>query len=227
VTPVACIEAADLANAVTAFATIFSGLIALALCALVAPQPRRWLWVYAGVVITGIPTVWYHGFGEMAIAGLADSGTNLLLAWLLQVAVLGDYYSRRTRVWVASASGLINLAAVLWRAAVSLETARTPVISFGAFGGFHLTEVVLILDVLLAVALFYIRRSRIPARARPLLTLVTAIFLVGMLLATASNRRVDLQIMAWHALWHVAGAFGFIALWAFNHVRFSNVTSSP
>jgi hypothetical protein len=28
------------------------------------------------------------------------------------------------------------------------------------------------------------------------------------------------QILAWHATWHIVGAFGFIVLWPFNHMRF-------
>ena len=66
-----------LANTVTAYATILSGVLALALTALTHPQPRRWLAVYAAIVITGIATVWYHGFGETFIAGLADGGTAI------------------------------------------------------------------------------------------------------------------------------------------------------
>jgi cell division protein FtsW (lipid II flippase) len=73
---------------------------------------------------------------------------------------------------------------------------------------------------MLAVGLLYARLARIPPRARPLLYLVTILFVIGALLATASNQRVDFQILAWHATWHIVGAFGFIALWAFNHVRF-------
>jgi hypothetical protein len=69
--------------------------------------------------------------------------------------------------------------------------------------------------------LFWARRERIPARAKPLLALVLAIFLAGFGLATASNERVVYPFFAMHALWHVVGAFGFIALWAFNHVRFA------
>jgi hypothetical protein len=76
------------------------------------------------------------------------------------------------------------------------------------------------------VGLFYARRAVIPQNARPLLYLLTATFFVGLLLATASNHRVDLQVMAYHATWHIVAAFGFIELWAFNHVRFAQVTSA-
>jgi hypothetical protein len=39
----------------------------------------------------------------------------------------------------------------------------------------------------IVVALFWARRSQLPARAKPLLALVVAIFLAGFQLATASN----------------------------------------
>ena len=60
----------------------------------------------------------------------------------------------------------------------------------------------------------------IPPDARPLLILTVGIFLVGMVLATAAETRVADPFLAFHALWHLVGAFGVIVFWAFNHVRF-------
>jgi hypothetical protein len=71
------------------------------------------------------------------------------------------------------------------------------------------------------VALFFLRRDRIPAAAKPLLRLVVAIFLVGLLLATATNEKIVYPFFAMHALWHLVGAFGFVVLGAFNDVRFA------
>lgn len=218
-----------LANTVTAYATCLAGVLTLALAWLMRPrQPARWLAAYAGILITGIATVWYHGFGETFEAGLADGGTNLLLAWLLQVAVLGDYYgltTGRPRAWlIALSSASINLAATVWKIAVGPAIARRDAISFGSFGGFHVNEVVLILNAFLIVGLFYARRRAIPLAARPLLNLTTAFFLVGLLLATASNQQIGFHILPYHATWHLVSAFGFIALWAFNHARLSAET---
>jgi hypothetical protein len=47
------------------------------------------------------------------------------------------------------------------------------------------------------------------------------VFFTGMLLATGSNEQIVYPFFAVHALWHVVGAFGFVALWAFNQVRFA------
>jgi hypothetical protein len=212
---------ADLANTVTAYATILSGLVALALTALVQRQPLRWVAVYAGVVLTGIATVWYHGFGEQTPAAVADIGTNLLLAWLMQMAVLSDYYGARTRRWIGTAFGVPSLAYVVWKAVVGVERSRVFAVAWGESSGFYIGEALLIAGSLLAVGLVYLRLGRVPARARPLWYLATGMFLFGTLLATASNQQVGLQILAYHATWHLVSAFGFIVIWAFNHVRFS------
>jgi hypothetical protein len=100
-------------------------------------------------------------------------------------------------------------------------TERHYLVPLGAWGGFYPGETWLIALSFVTVVLFYRRRDRIPPRAKPLLRLAVAIFLVGMLLATASNERIVYPFFAMHALWHLVGAFGFIVLWAFNDVRFA------
>jgi hypothetical protein len=214
------ITAADLANAVTAYATVLSGITTLLLVALMGRQPGRWVAVYAAIVVTGVPTVWYHGFGESFPAGVADIGTNLLLAWLLQLAVLGDYYSRAARRLIGGLTGALNLTYVLWRIVMGPAQRRVYILRFGSFGGFTLGEALLIAGSLLGVGLLYLRHARIPLRARPLWYATTIAFVLGALLASASNSQVDLRILAYHATWHVVGAFGFVLLWAFNHSRF-------
>lgn len=207
----------DLANAVTGFCTLGSGLVALALCRFVAPQPPRWLFAYACLVITGVPTIGYHGWlGEPL--RVADVGTNLLLAWALQVAVLGDYYAPATRRRMAVASGAVNAGAVAWMA-WQAGSPRAYAIDLGGFGGFFAGEAVLILDCFAITGLIFARRRRIPPRARPLLYLLTACFAVGLGLASAAGTTLHGRIWSYHALWHVLGGFGFLFLWAFNHVR--------
>lgn len=218
----AATESTALANAVSAYTTTLAGLLALILTVLMGTQPRRWLFAYLCVFITGIATVWYHGFGETFWPGLADIGTNLLLVWALQLAVLGDYYTPTTRRRAATASGLLILAFLGWKIAVGPASSGVFPISLGSFGGFNVGKVLLIANCLLVVALFYARRSAISSRAMPLLYLLTGVFFVGLLLATASNHKVDYQVLAYHATWHIVAGFGFIVLWAFNHVRFNH-----
>ncbi len=147
-------------------------------------------------------------------------GTNLLLAYALQLAVLGDFYPRAFRRRFALASGAVNAAVVAWLLGEALAGVHEYAIDLGGFGGFHVGETVLILDSIAVTALLYTRRARIPERARPLLHLVAATFAVGLGLASASGSTVHGRFGAYHALWHVVGAFGFLLFWAFNHVRF-------
>jgi hypothetical protein len=222
------LPAHGLANTITGFATLFSGALALALCRLVAKQPRRWVFAYWMIVVTGVFTVTLHGFGETnPVLGprwfwaFLDTGSNIVVAWALALGVVGDYYppgfARRARVALTAAM----LAGVAWHFADRLPGGeRAYLVPLGAWGGFHPGESWLIAFSFAVVGLFFARRERIPARAKPLLALVVAIFFAGFLLATASNERVVYPFFAMHALWHVVGAFGFVALWAFNHVRF-------
>jgi len=98
------------------------------------------------------------------------------------------------------------------------STERAHLIPLGNWGGFYPGETWLIALCFTVVGLFVARRARIPQRARPLLTTTCAIFFAGMLLATASNDRIVAPFLPIHALWHLVSAFGFVFLWAFNHV---------
>jgi hypothetical protein len=100
-------------------------------------------------------------------------------------------------------------------------------VGFGAWGGFKPGQSWLIAFSLAATILFYLKRKAVPPKAMPLLVLVTAIFLAGLLMATAKNDTIVFPFLSLHALWHVTGAFGFIALWAFNDVRFRKAAPTP
>lgn len=216
----------DLANAVTSFCTIGAGLTTLLLCRYVGAQPDRWLAAYLCLFLTGIPTLGWHGWGGEAWR-IADVGTNLLLVYVIQLAVLGDFYKHRFRRRFASISGGLNLAAVLWMIAEGFRGGPAEAIDFGEFGGFQVGEAVLILDAIAVVALIALRRERIPTAARPLLRLVVTCFVAGLLLASAAGDTIHGRIGSYHALWHVLSAFGFIFFWAFNHVRFSRAGIHP
>lgn len=213
----------DLANTVTGFATLLSGVVTLILCRYVRRQPPLWHFAYACIVITGVPTILFHGYLTRGWAA-ADVSSNLLLAWALQLAVLGDFWPAAARNRVAVLSGAVNLAAVAWIFREAVTGEKHYVVSFGGHGGFYLGEVVLILDSFLVMGLLFARRREIPARAKPLLYWVTATFTLGLFLATAGNQEVAEPFFSYHALWHVLGAFGFVLFWGFNHVRFEEAT---
>lgn len=210
---------ADLANAVTSFATIGAGGITLALGWLVPPrQPARWLLVWLALFLTGLPTLGWHGWGGEPWR-VADVGTNLLLAWLLMLAVLGDDWPARTRLRLGAAMGAANLAAIAWMVREAVTGQRAYLIPLGDHGGFLPGEAVLILDALVVTGLLVARRRSFPDAARPLLWLVTGLFLLGLALATADGSVVSGRVGSWHALWHVVSGLGFVVLWAFVHVR--------
>ncbi len=210
-----------LANTVSAYALILAGILCLLFCYLLGPQPRRWVIAYLGVFITGVPTVWYHGFGETYLAGIFDGGTNLLLVWLMQVAALWDGYSTRVRWGVAVGSGIINLSAIMTKLLVGPGFNKIFPVDLGDFGGFNISELVLIAGSLLAIGLLYGQINRLTRQSKNLLYFSTGLFFAGAIMASAGNHTVHLTILAYHATWHVIGAFGFICLWGFNHSRFN------
>jgi hypothetical protein len=222
-----------MANAITAFATILAGVYTVTLWLLLPGQPWRWGHAYLWILVTGIPTLGLHGYGEPFRApshpywGVADTGTNLLLAWALQVAVLGDFWSRRTQWRVGAASLVVNVCGIGHMAYERFFAAqRSYLLPLGDFGGFYTGEALLILDSLLVTALLVVARSRLTRPTRRLLALVAATFVCGLGLATASNQQVGVllgvPVLAFHALWHLVGAFGFMVFFLFNHLRFED-----
>lgn len=222
------LPAFGLANTTTGFATFFSGCLPLALCALMGRQPGRWIFAYWMILVTGVFTVTLHGFGETnPVFGprwfwaFLDTGSNIVVAWAMTLAVLGDFYRPVTRRWAVPAATLLMAIGVVWHFYDRHPaTSRVYLLSFGEWGGFNPGEVWLIAYSWLTTGLFIAKRRMIPKSAMPLLLLTLAIFLAGMVLATASNDKVLFPFFSLHALWHLVGAYGFITLWAFNHVRF-------
>lgn len=208
----------DLTNTITGFCTILAGVIPLLLCRWLGPQPGRWLFVYWCIFITGLPTVGFHGWGTSWLR-VSDTGSNLLLAWAIQLAVLGDYYTPKTRLRVAVVSGIVNLVAITQMIREEVIGAKVYLVDLGDFGGFHPGESVLILDSILVVGLMVAQRRQIAPEAMPLLRVVIFCFLVGVGLASATNTTLHARIWSYHALWHIVSATGFVFLWAFNHKR--------
>ena len=221
-----------MANAITSFATILAGVFTVTLWLLLRDQPARWLHAYLWIFLTGIPTLGLHGYGEPFGApshpfwAVADTGSNLILAWALQLAVLGDYWSRRVQWRVGGASLGVNLAGIANMVRERFFASEVSyLIPLGELGGFRTGEVMLIADSVFVVGLLTWTRSRMPARARRLLALLAITFLCGLALATAANEQVGpllgVPVLAYHALWHLVSGFGFLVFYLFNHVRFN------
>ena len=220
------LPAFGLANTITGFATLLAGVMPLAFCYLTERHPARWMLVYWLIVVTGIFTITLHGFGETnPVLGerwfwaFLDTGSNIVVVWGVILAVLADYFSTETRRWARPLATVLMLAGVAWHFQ-DRWSGGAYLIGFGTWGGFRPGQTWLIGFSIAATALFYLKRKSIPREAMPLLMLVTGMFLVGLLLATAKNDRVVFPFLSLHALWHLVSAFGFIALWFFNEVRF-------
>ncbi|MBX7257731.1 MAG: hypothetical protein K1Y02_15325 [Candidatus Hydrogenedentes bacterium] len=222
----AYLHEAQIANIVTSYCTCLAGIMPMLFTVATRPQPARWFFVYFCTLLTGIPTVYLHANEGDRFASFLDVGSNIVLAWALQIAVAGDFMPRRRCRTFVLASTLINAAVVAWLLYEVFAPTKIPIIRFGGFGQFYAGEVALIANAWVVVFVFGTNYRRIPHEARPLLLIVIVMFFIGMLLATAGNSTISFGIFPWHAVWHIVGAFGFITLWLFNYVRFNCAMSS-
>jgi len=212
---------AQLANIVTSYCTCLGGIIPLLFTALTRSQPRRWVLVYGCILLTGIPTVWMHSVEGNHLASFFDVGTNITLAWALIVGVAGDFLLPESRRKLLLIVTPVNLLVLLWLFLEISLVPKRPIISFGEFGQFYAGEVALIVNAWVVALVFLRNAAKLPRDARPLLYATVALFFIGMVLASASNREITWRILPWHAAWHVVGMFGFITMWLFNDVRFN------
>jgi hypothetical protein len=211
---------AQIANIVTSYCTCLGGILPILFTVLTKRQPARWMFAYVCVLITGVFTVLLHANEGNRLASFFDVGTNIVLAWALQVAVSGDFLKQRPRCFLVGASSLVNLAVLAWLLYEVTAPQKVPLLKFGEFGQFYAGEVALIINCWVVAGLFFGNLGKIPMVARPLLYVMFSIFFVGMLLATASNSQISFGILPWHAVWHILGMVGFITMWVFNTVRF-------
>ena len=211
---------AQLANIVTSYCTCFGGIVPLLFTAFTRPQPNRWIFVYACVLITGIPTVWLHAMEGNRVASFFDVGTNILLAWALQIAFSVDFLGVKTRRSLITVMTCLNVAVWTYLAWEITAPVKRPLLTFGDFGQFYVGEVALIVNAWVSVVVIFASFSKIPRHARALFWMFFAFFFSGMFVATASNDQVSAYIFPWHAFWHILGCMGFITLWLFNYHRF-------
>lgn len=215
---------AHLANVITSYATLLGGLMPVLYCLFTRTQPLRWLAVYVCMVITAIPTILHHVDMGNHFMTTMDGGTNLLLVGAVVNAVAGDFMSALRRHRLLACVGFVSFIAVGDLIYRSLGSGRGIEIRFGTFGGFMLSELVLIGNGLLIAILFVRFWRQISPAARPFLVMTLAAFVLGAVLATASDSQITSRFFAWHAAWHIVGGFGFVTFWVFNHIRFFETT---
>lgn len=211
---------AQIANIATSYATCLAGIIPLLLCVLNRRHPPRWMMVYLCVLVTGIPTVWLHAREGDLVAGFFDVGTNILLAWVVQIAASGDFMKPAPRRMLLTLTTVFNVCVWSWLIFEVVSGVKRPIIRFGEFGHFNAGEMALIINSWIGTVLMFLNLRRTPRRAHALLYLTFVLFFIGMILATASNKQITWYILPWHATWHIVSAFGFVVLWAYNHERF-------
>lgn len=223
-----------LANTTTGFATLFVGIACLLLCYLVQKQSKAWHFAYWMIVVTGIFTVTLHGFGETAQVfgprwfwAFLDTGSNIVVTWAIALAVLDDLYHqhaaslKRYKLFLT----LFMIVGVAWHFYDRYPaTERFMIIPLGKWGGFYPGEFCLITFALINGFLFFNKRKQLPEKSLPLLYLVATTFLIGLLLATASNDKIIYPFFSLHAIWHLVSAFGFLFLWALVHVKDRELT---
>lgn len=209
---------AAMANAASGIALILVGLCALLFTRTMGPQPRRWQFVYLTFVITGVPTVWFHGFGEAHVPHIFDVGTNYLVAWAVQVAILGDFYSERTQWAVGLTGAVLNLGLTLWMLA-DPQVKNFPLL------GLKVSQLLLLVDTLAVVALTAPKRRLLPARVMPMVRVVMGAAVLGFVLAIRGNDDVALGVISYHATWHLVASMGLMVMWGANHLRFEKETA--
>jgi len=211
---------AQLANTVTGFATCLAGVLPLLYTVLTGPQPRRWVFAYWCILVTGVFTVWFHAYEDSVMLSAFDTGSNIFLVWAVQIGAAGDFLSRKHALRLVAASTLVNTCVFAWMTYEVVSGNRGIAVPIGSFGGFYVDETALILNAFVATGLFMYHWSAIPRHARGLLLLTCFLFIIGLVLATADGNYISFRIFAWHAVWHLVSAFALITLWLFNYVRF-------
>jgi hypothetical protein len=212
---------AQLANTVTGFATCMAGIMPLLYTLLTRSQPKRWVFVYLCIFITGVPTVWFHAFEQSKMLAALDTSSNILLAWAWQMAILGDFAKPAFRRAFVTVSTIVNLIACGYQVYEATQPGPIPMfLVIGDAVNFKAGELALITNSIITLLFYFRYLGRIERHARPLLYLIVFMFIVGAILAGPTNDTVAFRFMAWHALWHIWGAFALTTLWIFNFVRF-------
>jgi hypothetical protein len=182
-------------------------------------QPKRWMVFYAAFFATGIPTVWYFGFGATFTWRTADAVINCILAWALQNAILGDFLSRKRWFRLSTALGLMNLLAIALLMLDAHLAVKSWSFRFGTFGAFSIAELILIGDSFISLVLLLLGLGKIPPVARPMLCPAVCMLVASFFIATTAHVHVNTSLLLFHAMWHIIGSFGFLSFWVFNDIR--------
>lgn len=215
-----------LASTVTSFAILASGAFMLTITRLTGVQPRRWRRVYWLVLVVGCSTVGYHGWGEPAgglalkLGVVADSTSNLLLALAASLAAMVDLESPGTQWRVRVGLQALTAAAIAHVLFEKFVDANGSEIQIGGSGALSLSQLAMIANYVALFTALYRGRERMPDASRRLLPILLVASLASIGLAAPHGDVVTSPFFAWHALFHLAGTFLLLLLWALNEIRF-------
>ncbi|MCX8064516.1 MAG: hypothetical protein N3G21_05010, partial [Candidatus Hydrogenedentes bacterium] len=105
---------AHVANVVTSFCLLWSGVILTLFWFLESNQPLRWLFFYFTIIITAIPTIIHHIIPENLSWTSLDIMSNVLLVVALELALVGDYFTQKVRMFFLWLFGTLNLLAIAY-----------------------------------------------------------------------------------------------------------------
>ncbi len=211
---------AHVANVVTSFALLWSGLIITFFGFIEGTQPLRWLFFYISVIITAILTIVHHIIPQDETWTSLDIASNILVVFSIQFALAGDYFSQRFFKIFSIVLGVVNLILVVYLLCLLFLSLPNVYFSLGKGKGFTLGEFALILNAVVTVMILGSSYRRLTFRERIVLLVILVTFLLGLFLATGSDEYIFPKYMGWHSMWHLTGSFGFILFWYFNHLRF-------
>lgn len=208
-----------LVNAITGMCAMGAGLVFMLFCILARTQPRRWMFACLSMLGTGIPTVWYYGFGDTFTWRTADAVAFLILSWALQNALIGDFFRKRALL-LSSALGIINFVGIVLLMFEAHLAVRSWTLRLGGFGAFSIAEMVPIFDAVVSVLLLLVGARKVPPNARPMMCVAACTFVAHFFLAATVHLPVNTSTLSFHAMWHIIGVMGFLSFWVFNDVRF-------
>jgi hypothetical protein len=204
-----------------------AGFGTLAMARLTRSQPAHWMRAYAAAALVGVTTVGLHALGEPAgglrlrVWSFADTAANLLLALAVVLAALRDFgapAAQRRNFVVALALNAFAIGHVFTEKFLGGSASG---FTFASFGALSASQLALVADYAAVIALMTRARASLPERSRRLLPLLGLLALLGLALAIPDGEQMFAGIFAWHAVWHLVGAFLLLLLWIVNELRFA------
>ncbi|MCX8065283.1 MAG: hypothetical protein N3G21_08955, partial [Candidatus Hydrogenedentes bacterium] len=148
--------------------------------------------------------------------------SNVLLVVALELALVGDYFTQKVRMFFLWLFGTLNLLAIAYLFSILVFPIPNIYIPLGSSKGFSLGEIVLILNAIVSVVILAVNFGKLRKKEKVVFLVVVGMFLLGLVFATGSDGYIFPKHIAWHSMWHIVGSFGFVLFWYFNHLRFSN-----